>query len=167
MTTFCLARDALNTLCERKDDFDVMITDVNMPDLDGFQLLEHVRIEMDLPIISEFIVYLFLSSLSYTLVFVFLKTIALCNCTVMSIDGGVDRVMKGIQHGACDYLLKPIRMEELQNIWQHVIRKKIRKGENIQVMISGSDDDCHQQNAGETTATRKRKYMEEHESVDE
>ena len=63
MTTFCLARDALNTLCERKDDFDVMITDVNMPDLDGFQLLEHVRIEMDLPIISEFIVYLFLSSL--------------------------------------------------------------------------------------------------------
>ena len=113
-----------------------MITDVNMPDLDGFQLLEHVRIEMDLPIISEFIVYLFLSSLSYTLVFVFLKTIALCNCTVMSIDGGVDRVMKGIQHGACDYLLKPIRMEELQNIWQHVIRKKIRKGENIQVMIS-------------------------------
>ena len=44
----------------------------------------------------------------------------------MSIDGEVDRVMKGVQHGACDYLLKPIRMEELQNIWQHVIRKKIR-----------------------------------------
>ena len=167
MTTFCLAGDALNTLWERKDDFDIVITDVNMPDLDGFQLLEHVRIEMDLPIISEFIVYLFLSSISYTLLFVFLKTIALCNFTVMSIDGGVDRVMKGIQHGACDYLLKPIRMEELQNIWQHVIRKKIRKGENIQVMISGSDDDGHQQNAGETTATRKRKYMEEPESVDE
>ena len=155
MTTFCLARDALNTLWERKDDFDIVITDVNMPDLDGFQLLEHVRIEMDLPIISEFIVYLFLSSLSYTLVFVFLKIIALCNCTVMYIDGGVDRVMKAI------------RMEELQNIWQHVIRKNIRKGENIQAMISGSDDDGHQQNAGETTATRKRKYMEEPESVDE
>ena len=82
-------------------------------------------------------------------------------------NGEVDRAMKGVQHGACGYLLKPIRMEELQSIWQHVIRKKIQKGENIQVMISGSDDDGHQQNAGETIATRKRKYMEEPESVDE
>lgn len=32
--------------------------------------------------------------------------------------------MKGITHGACDYLLKPIRIEELKNIWQHVVRKK-------------------------------------------
>ena len=78
VTTFCLARDALNTLWERKDDFDIVITDVNMPNLDGFQLLEHVRIEMDLPIISEFIVYLFPSSLSYALVFVISKN----NCSV-------------------------------------------------------------------------------------
>lgn len=33
-------------------------------------------------------------------------------------------VMRGITHGACDYLLKPVRIEELKNIWQHVIRKK-------------------------------------------
>lgn len=33
-------------------------------------------------------------------------------------------VMKGINHGACDYLLKPVRIEELKNIWQHVVRKK-------------------------------------------
>lgn len=32
--------------------------------------------------------------------------------------------MKGINHGACDYLLKPVRIEELKNIWQHVVRKK-------------------------------------------
>ncbi|MBA0564709.1 hypothetical protein Golob_009626, partial [Gossypium lobatum] len=31
--------------------------------------------------------------------------------------------MKGITHGACDYLLKPVRIEELKNIWQHVVRK--------------------------------------------
>lgn len=33
-------------------------------------------------------------------------------------------VMKGITHGACDYLLKPVRLEELKNIWQHVVRRK-------------------------------------------
>lgn len=32
--------------------------------------------------------------------------------------------MKGITHGACDYLLKPVRIEELKNIWQHVVRRR-------------------------------------------
>lgn len=43
---------------------------------------------------------------------------------VLSANGDTKMVMKGITHGACDYLLKPIRLEELKNIWQHVIRKK-------------------------------------------
>lgn len=43
---------------------------------------------------------------------------------VLSAYGDTELVMKGISHGACDYLLKPIRIEELKNIWQHVIRKK-------------------------------------------
>lgn len=29
-----------------------MISDVNMPDMDGFKLLEHIGLEMDLPVIS-------------------------------------------------------------------------------------------------------------------
>ena len=32
--------------------------------------------------------------------------------------------MRGIVHGACDYLVKPVRMEELRNIWQHVVRRR-------------------------------------------
>ncbi|WJX53714.1 Matrilysin, variant 2 [Trifolium repens] len=43
---------------------------------------------------------------------------------VLSAYGDTKLVMKGISHGACDYLLKPVRLEELKNIWQHVIRKK-------------------------------------------
>lgn len=66
----------------------------------------------------------------------------------MSVDGETSRVMKGVQHGACDYLLKPIRMKELRNIWQHVFRKKIHEVrdiesfesiEDIQFMRNGSD----------------------------
>lgn len=44
---------------------------------------------------------------------------------VMSSNGDTSIVMKGITHGACDYLIKPVRMEELRNIWQHVVRKKV------------------------------------------
>lgn len=53
VTTSCLAREALSMLRQRKDGFDIVISDVNMPDMDGFKLLEHVGLEMDLPVISE------------------------------------------------------------------------------------------------------------------
>jgi two-component response regulator ARR-B family len=43
---------------------------------------------------------------------------------VLSVNGETKTVMKGITHGACDYLLKPVRIEELRNIWQHVVRRK-------------------------------------------
>ncbi|KAK1293787.1 Two-component response regulator ARR11 [Acorus calamus] len=51
----------------------------------------------------------------------------------MSVDGETSRVMKGVQHGACDYLLKPIRMKELRNIWQHVFRKRIHEVKEMEI----------------------------------
>ncbi|KAJ0972782.1 hypothetical protein J5N97_020741 [Dioscorea zingiberensis] len=51
LTTCGLATVALHLLQERKDKFDIVISDVNMPDMDGFKLLEHVGLEMDLPVI--------------------------------------------------------------------------------------------------------------------
>ena len=38
--------EVLNMLRERKDVFDIVISDVNMPDMDGFKLLEHVGLEI-------------------------------------------------------------------------------------------------------------------------
>eukprot|EP00245_Coleochaete_scutata_P014149 TRINITY_DN595_c0_g1_i1.p1 TRINITY_DN595_c0_g1~~TRINITY_DN595_c0_g1_i1.p1 ORF type:complete len:878 (-),score=165.01 TRINITY_DN595_c0_g1_i1:1036-3669(-) len=88
------ARQALDMLRDENNKFDIVLSDVMMPDMDGFKLLELVGLEMDLPVI------------------------------MMSANGETSAVMKGITHGACDYLLKPVRIEELKNIWQHVVRKK-------------------------------------------
>lgn len=49
--------------------------------------------------------------------------------------------MKGVRHGACDYLLKPIRFEELENIWQHVIRKPWNENKNHEQSYSVEESD--------------------------
>ncbi|KAK6249265.1 hypothetical protein QUC31_020830 [Theobroma cacao] len=116
VTTTSQAITALKLLRENKNKFDLVISDVHMPDMDGFKLLEHVGLEMDLPVI------------------------------MLSANGDTKLVMKGITHGACDYLLKPVRIEELQNIWQHVVRRKKfdrKDGDN-----SGSQDKPHIDNGG-------------------
>jgi two-component response regulator (ARR-B family) len=48
---------------------------------------------------------------------------------VLSVNGETKTVLKGITHGACDYLLKPVRIEELRNVWQHVVRRKFSNRE--------------------------------------
>ncbi|XVE71105.1 hypothetical protein DITRI_Ditri10aG0123800 [Diplodiscus trichospermus] len=100
VTTSNQAITALKMLRENKNRYDLVISDVNMPDMDGFKLLELVGLEMDLPVI------------------------------MLSAHSDTKLVMKGITHGACDYLLKPVRIEELKNIWQHVVRRKKPESNN-------------------------------------
>ncbi|KAF8783867.1 hypothetical protein HU200_000312 [Digitaria exilis] len=97
---------ALKLLREKKDQFDLVISDVHMPDMDGFKLLELVGLEMDLPVI------------------------------MLSANDETQTVMKGITHGACDYLLKPVRIEQLRTIWQHVVRRRSSDAKN-----HGNDND--------------------------
>lgn len=42
-----------------------------------------------------------------------------------SVNDDRSTVLKGIRHGARDYLLKPVRVLEIKNIWQHVVRKNL------------------------------------------
>ncbi|XP_022972199.1 two-component response regulator ARR2-like isoform X1 [Cucurbita maxima] len=111
------AEDALSVLRRYKNGFDIVLSDVHMPDMDGFKLLECIGLEMDLPVI------------------------------MMSVDDGKNVVMKGVTHGACDYLIKPVRIEALKNIWQHVVRK--RKNEWKDLEQSGVEDVDRQQKANE------------------
>ncbi|CAI9119029.1 OLC1v1020680C2 [Oldenlandia corymbosa var. corymbosa] len=105
------AETALNLLRENTKGYDIVISDVHMPDIDGFKLLEQVGLEMDLPVI------------------------------MMSADDSQHVVMKGVTHGACDYLIKPVRIEALKNIWQHVVRKRKHEWKDKDFEQSGSVED--------------------------
>ncbi|CAO2825878.1 unnamed protein product [Amaranthus hypochondriacus] len=145
VTTTSQAITALKMLRENKDKFDLVISDVHMPDMDGFKLLELVGLEMDLPVI------------------------------MLSANDDTKLVMKGISHGACDYLLKPVRLEELKNIWQHVIRRKKfdsrdRNGSNNRDKNSNDENGNRGANSDQDAKlSRKRKdqNMDDDEDQDE
>ncbi|CAJ1963298.1 unnamed protein product [Sphenostylis stenocarpa] len=134
------AEVALSLLRENKNGFDIVLSDVHMPDMDGFKLLEHIGLEMDLPVI------------------------------MMSADDGKSVVMKGVTHGACDYLIKPVRIEALKNIWQHVIRKRknglkdveqsgsVEEGDRL---LKGCDDGDYSSSVNENKTSKKRRDEEE------
>ncbi|KAM0849612.1 hypothetical protein ACQ4PT_053640 [Festuca glaucescens] len=49
-------------------------------------------------------------------------------------------MLKGITHGACEYLVKPVNIKQVKNIWQHVVRKK----PGVVNHISSDEDDACQ-----------------------
>ncbi|KAL2479531.1 Uncharacterized protein Adt_32497 [Abeliophyllum distichum] len=87
------ALEALAILKENKDNFDIVITDVIMPDVDGFKLLELIRLETDIPVI------------------------------MISMNGDPRNVVKGLKHGAIDYLEKPVKIEDLRKLGEYVPKK--------------------------------------------
>ncbi|KAK9100361.1 hypothetical protein Scep_023791 [Stephania cephalantha] len=137
---------ALKMLREKRNKFDLVISDVHMPDMDGFKLLELVGLEMDLPVI------------------------------MLSGNGDKKLVMKGVTHGACDYLLKPVRIEELKNIWQHVVRRKkidtkdMNNSENPekghQVVGEGGQGSAAVAQSSNGKVNRKRKDQDEDDDED-
>nr|QSD99621.1 MYB family transcription factor [Melilotus albus] len=141
VTTATNAFDALKMLRQNRKNFDLVISDVAMPDMDGFKLLELVGLEMDLPVIM-------LSGYSDT-----------------------SMVLKGVTHGACDYLVKPVRLEELRNIWQHVVRKKKTdsKDENQVPNISGGNNQNILENSADQNKRlgKRRKEQDEEEEEEE
>ncbi|KAI3683944.1 hypothetical protein L1987_84460 [Smallanthus sonchifolius] len=135
------AEVALSFLRENKNGFDVVISDVHMPDMDGFKLLEHIGLEMDLPVI------------------------------MMSADDSKSVVMKGVTHGACDYLIKPVRIEALRNIWQHVVRKRKHEWKDFDPSASADEqkqpeepDYSSSANEGNNWKNTKRRKDEDDEA---
>ncbi|GAB2300231.1 hypothetical protein Dimus_034269 [Dionaea muscipula] len=122
---------AVEMLKENK--FDIVISDVQRSDMDGFKLLQHVGHEFAPPVV------------------------------MLSEKDDCKLTMEWIRHGAADCLLKPVRIQDLKNIWQHVVRKNRlldrrmlakeggRKGQVLSTIAVGQDVEHH--------LSRKRKCL--------
>ncbi|KAI5423694.1 hypothetical protein KIW84_030060 [Lathyrus oleraceus] len=87
---------AWETLKNKSCDIDIVLTEVDVPSISGFSLLTSIM-EHDnckkIPVI------------------------------MMSSHDSVSTVFKCMQNGAVDFLIKPVRRNELRNLWQHVWRR--------------------------------------------
>ncbi|KAJ8485586.1 hypothetical protein OPV22_018071 [Ensete ventricosum] len=94
---------AWKTLREKPQSIDLVLTEVDLPSVSGYGLLSMIMDHetcRNIPVI------------------------------MMSSHDSVSIVFKCMLKGAADFLIKPIRKNELRNLWQHVWRRKIVSGQS-------------------------------------
>ncbi|CAD6336293.1 unnamed protein product [Miscanthus lutarioriparius] len=89
--------------------------------------------------------------------------------TVLSANSETQTIMKGIKHGACDYMVKPARVEQVRGIWTHVVknsktdpRNNIRSGDGDKVENLPSGDGDEVEKVG---ANHAKKYSRKNKKV--
>lgn len=123
--TVCTAANGLDAMkAVREEKPELVILDVMLPGLSGIQVCQLLRQEGDLPIL------------------------------IVSALGGEDDVLKGLEEGADDYVVKPFRMRELVARVKAILRRRgaaiaparlIAQGElsinldTIQVLLRGEE----------------------------
>ncbi|XP_072969364.1 two-component response regulator-like PRR95 isoform X3 [Typha angustifolia] len=105
---------AWETLNEKSYSIDLVLTEVELPLMSGFGLLTMIMDHgtcKNIPVI------------------------------MMSSDDSISMVFKCMLKGAADFLVKPIRRNELRNLWQHVWRRQISIGGSSD--MHGNQDEDH------------------------
>ncbi|GLT36063.1 hypothetical protein SLA2020_104680 [Shorea laevis] len=95
------AGEALKILRENRNKFDIVITNTVRLDFDAFRLLEIIGNQLDIPVI------------------------------IVSADDRISSVMKSMKYGVVNYMLKPVRIQEIQILWQYVFRKRMQDSGRI------------------------------------
>ena len=62
----------------------------------------------------------------------------------MSGDDQTESVMNAMVHGACHYVIKPVRKEIVATIWQHIVRKRMMSKPGLVPPVVVHDD-CSKQ----------------------
>ncbi|KAF3447586.1 hypothetical protein FNV43_RR12773 [Rhamnella rubrinervis] len=94
VVTFRNPLHALSTLGAKKNYFDLVITDVHMPQIDGFEMQQRVQQHFKLPLI------------------------------MISADDRESVMLKALERGVALYIVKPVSLNDLKNLWQYVVAAK-------------------------------------------
>lgn len=86
-----------------KNQYDLILLDIMLPKVDGYELLEYIKQEIQAPTIF------------------------------ITAKGQIKDKIKGLKEGADDYITKPFEIEELVARVEAVLRRYNKTGENIQV----------------------------------
>ena len=95
----------------RKESFDMVILDINLPDIDGFEVLKQIRASSDVPTI------------------------------ILTVRGREDDQTKGLELGADDYIVKPFKPKDLVARVHAVLRRSYTSQtdiEQLRTVSSGS-----------------------------
>eukprot|EP00963_Diacronema_lutheri_P003648 scaffold287_cov337-Pavlova_lutheri.AAC.11 len=114
LSTASNGKEALSKLEHEKEKFDLVLTDILMPEVSGTDVLIRIAEEekwKQIPVV------------------------------MMSSTDTQETVMKCFQLGAADYLVKPVRANELKNLWRHVWCKSDSKVQESQSKASGGSED--------------------------
>ncbi|KAF8106965.1 hypothetical protein N665_0129s0034 [Sinapis alba] len=127
---------AWETLKEKSHDIDLILTELDLPAISGFALLALVMEHeacKNIPVI------------------------------MMSSQDSMTMVLKCMLRGAADYLIKPMRKNELKNLWQHVWRRlTLRDGHTAQGPPSLPASQHNLEDTDETSADSR--YHSDHGS---
>eukprot|EP00897_Mesotaenium_endlicherianum_P005646 jgi/Mesen1/5109/ME000254S04135 len=143
------ARQALEILRAGSPAVDLILAEVELPNGKGFKMLKHIMREEGL------------------------KQIPI---VMMSSRDEMTVVVKCLRLGAADYLVKPLRTNELLNLWTHMWRRRKTLGERYRVSGLNMNDPPHdllfpdtsESNTGSTdlfsddTDDRKAAHLSEH-----
>ncbi|KAL6509485.1 hypothetical protein OROGR_022795 [Orobanche gracilis] len=88
------ANDALYTLRIKSGSFDLVVSDVHMPDMNGFQLQQAIAQEFNLPVV------------------------------LMSADDQEGVALQGLESGAAFFIYKPISPDDVRDLWQFAAIKR-------------------------------------------
>uniref|UniRef100_A0A7S3UDP6 Uncharacterized protein n=1 Tax=Picocystis salinarum TaxID=88271 RepID=A0A7S3UDP6_9CHLO len=107
-------KEALSKLEQDRERFDLVLTDILMPEISGTDVLIRIAKEekwKQIPVV------------------------------MMSSTDTQETVMKCFQLGAADYLVKPVRANELKNLWRHVWCRSDSKVQESYSKASGGSED--------------------------
>ena len=102
--------------------FDLVLSELDIPCLSVIDLLCNImshHIRKHIPVVSKYI----LVSTSTTSIYNFNFLTNVFSSPVMSFRDSISLVFKCLSEGAVDYLLKPVRKNELQMLWLQIWRR--------------------------------------------